>query len=74
LHCYGPAPATLTDWSATNQLPLHVFTPSDPIRRDTLCLIRPDGYIGWIGRADDHQALTRYAAKWIHLKPYSYGP
>jgi len=73
LHCYGPAPATLANWSASNHLPLHVFTPSDAITRDTLCLIRPDGYIGWVGRPDDQQALNRYAAKWLHLKPYSYG-
>lgn len=74
LHCYGPAPATLADWSASNHLPLHVFTPSDAITRDTLCLIRPDGYIGWVGRPDDQQALNRYAAKWLHLEPYAYGP
>jgi 2-polyprenyl-6-methoxyphenol hydroxylase-like FAD-dependent oxidoreductase len=65
LHCYGPAPASLTDWSASNHLPLHVFTHSDAITRDTLCLIRPDGYIGWVGRPDDQQALNRYAAKWL---------
>jgi 2-polyprenyl-6-methoxyphenol hydroxylase-like FAD-dependent oxidoreductase len=64
LHCYGPAPAALTNWSESNHFPLHVFTPSDLIKGDTLCLIRPDGYIGWIGHPDDLQALTRYAAKW----------
>jgi 2-polyprenyl-6-methoxyphenol hydroxylase-like FAD-dependent oxidoreductase len=75
LHCYGPASATLTEWGTGNQLPLHVFTPSDPIKKDTLCLIRPDGYIGWIGGSDDLQSLTRYAAQW-HITPqsFSYGP
>jgi 2-polyprenyl-6-methoxyphenol hydroxylase-like FAD-dependent oxidoreductase len=66
LHCYGAVPGTLDAWCKTNNLPLHHFTPAHLIPENTLCLIRPDGYIGWVGRSADQQDLVRYASKW-HL-------
>jgi 2-polyprenyl-6-methoxyphenol hydroxylase-like FAD-dependent oxidoreductase len=62
LHCYGPIPA----WCKNIHLPLHGFAPAGPIPNNTLCLIRPDGYIGWIGHIEDQQAFVRYANQW-HL-------
>jgi 2-polyprenyl-6-methoxyphenol hydroxylase-like FAD-dependent oxidoreductase len=58
LHCYGPIPA----WC--RNIPLHQFAPGGPIKSGTLCLIRPDGYIGWIGNTEDHTGLTAYTSKW----------
>jgi hypothetical protein len=66
LHCYGPVPQALADWCRDKRLPLAIFTPAGPMANDTLCLIRPDGYIGWIGRSSHLQDLARYAAQW-HL-------
>jgi 2-polyprenyl-6-methoxyphenol hydroxylase-like FAD-dependent oxidoreductase len=60
LHCYGPVPTWCKD------IDLHHFTPAGPIRSGALCLIRPDGYIGWIGNTEDQQAFVRYATQW-HL-------
>jgi hypothetical protein len=60
LHCYGPIPA----WSSKINLQIHQFIPAGPIPRGTLCLIRPDGYIGWIGRSSDRQSLTAYISQW----------
>jgi 2-polyprenyl-6-methoxyphenol hydroxylase-like FAD-dependent oxidoreductase len=60
LHCYGPIPA----WSSRINLPIHQFIPAGPIPRDILCLIRPDGYIGWIGRTSDRQSLSAYTSQW----------
>jgi 2-polyprenyl-6-methoxyphenol hydroxylase-like FAD-dependent oxidoreductase len=64
LHCYGPLPPTLTSWCNTAGVPVHVFDPGGPVPGDTACLIRPDGYIGWIGRSDDLDGLSRYASRW----------
>ncbi len=61
LHCYGPIPAWCKD------IRVYHFTPGGPIQSGAICLIRPDGYIGWIGRSSDQQGLTAYIAKW-HLK------
>jgi 2-polyprenyl-6-methoxyphenol hydroxylase-like FAD-dependent oxidoreductase len=66
LHCYGAVPATIAAWCKINNVPLYSFTPTHLIPENTLCLIRPDGYIGWIGRSSDLQDLARYASKW-HL-------
>jgi|GEM_PF-4864739 hypothetical protein len=30
----------------------------------SLCLIRPDGYIGWIGNTEDQEGLIAYTSKW----------
>ncbi|HLX65721.1 MAG TPA: FAD-dependent monooxygenase, partial [Puia sp.] len=58
LHCYGPIPTWCKD------INLHHFTPAGPIRSGTLCLIRPDGYIGWIGNCEDQQGMASYTSKW----------
>ena len=60
LHCYGPVPQALTSWCNNTGVPIHPFEPGGPIPGDTACLIRPDGYIGWIGRSDDVDGLSRY--------------
>jgi len=60
LHCYGPIPA----WCKNIRIPLHRFAPGGPIQSDTLCLIRPDGYIGWIGSSSDQQSLIDYISRW----------
>lgn len=64
LHCYGPVPDPIAQWAKNNNMLLHNFAPADPIGRDTLCLIRPDGYIGWIGQTADLDSLSRYANRW----------
>jgi hypothetical protein len=62
VHCYGPTPASVSEWCSRSHIPLHVFTPADRIPAGTVCLIRPDGYIGWIGRSGYVEGLTRYSA------------
>jgi 2-polyprenyl-6-methoxyphenol hydroxylase-like FAD-dependent oxidoreductase len=57
LHCYGPIPA----WC--RNIDVHPFAPGGPIQTGTLCLIRPDGYIGWIGNSEDQQGLIAYCTK-----------
>jgi 2-polyprenyl-6-methoxyphenol hydroxylase-like FAD-dependent oxidoreductase len=68
LHCYGNPPAQLTAWSRASNIPLHSFPspapPASPIPPGTACLIRPDGYIGWIGYSTDLDDLTRYCKQW----------
>jgi 2-polyprenyl-6-methoxyphenol hydroxylase-like FAD-dependent oxidoreductase len=58
LHSYGPIPA----WC--KNIGLHPFDAVNPIYSGTLCLVRPDGYIGWIGNAGDQQGLIDYCTKW----------
>ena len=58
LHCYGTIPAWCKD------IKLQHFSPRGPIQNGTLCLLRPDGYIGWIGNAEDQKGLNAYAVKW----------
>lgn len=64
LHCYGDARLDLLAWCERCKIPLHFFLPTAPIRQGTLCLIRPDGYIGWIGHCSDLPGLTRYVTQW----------
>ncbi len=66
IHCYGPAPIELTGWCNAANIPLHLFEPAESITKDTVCLIRPDGYIGWTGPSTELDSLNRYAAQW-HL-------
>lgn len=58
LHCYGPMPAWCKD------LHLHQFSPAPPFKSGTLCLIRPDGYIGWIGNTEEQQGFAAYISTW----------
>jgi 2-polyprenyl-6-methoxyphenol hydroxylase-like FAD-dependent oxidoreductase len=64
LHCYGDAMLDLVTWCEHSKIPLHFFLPAGPFRPGTLCLIRPDGYIGWIGHSHDLPALGRYVQQW----------
>jgi 2-polyprenyl-6-methoxyphenol hydroxylase-like FAD-dependent oxidoreductase len=66
VHSYGAAPKEVPDWCAGAGIPLHVFTAAGRIPAHTLCLIRPDGHIAWIGRSGDLDSLVRYAQHW-HL-------
>lgn len=64
MHCYGVVPDELSDWCSRSNIPLHVFSPGRVIGKDTICLIRPDGHIGWIGNRAMTDELTRYVHKW----------
>jgi len=64
LHCYGDARLDLVNWCERYKLPLHFFRPEQPLRPGTLCLLRPDGHIGWIGHSNDLVSLTRYVTQW----------
>jgi hypothetical protein len=64
VHCYGPTPVVVADWCGQSHIPLVAFAPSDRIPASTVCLIRPDGHICWIGRSDYGNGLNRYAATW----------
>jgi 2-polyprenyl-6-methoxyphenol hydroxylase-like FAD-dependent oxidoreductase len=64
VHCYGPTPPAVGGWCSRSRIPLHAFAPSDRIPAGTVCLIRPDGYIGWIGRSGSTEGMSRYAAAW----------
>ena len=64
LQCFGLVPQKLADWSRRTGIPYRIYSPEQEIRRDTLCLIRPDGYVGWIGQNTDIAGLSRYATQW----------
>ena len=64
LHCYGDARLDLLNWCERYKMPLHFFLPADPFKAGTLCLVRPDGYIGWVGHSTDLLALSRYVTQW----------
>lgn len=64
LHCYGDARMDLLNWCERYKVPVHFFPPTAPFRPGTLCLLRPDGHIGWVGRSTDLAALSRYVTHW----------
>ena len=64
LHCYGDARLDLLNWCERYKMPLHFFLPADPFKAGTLCLVRPDGYIGWVGHSTDLHTLSRYVTQW----------
>ncbi|HWB93916.1 MAG TPA: FAD-dependent monooxygenase, partial [Puia sp.] len=64
VHYYGEAVWDLVDWCKYHELPLHFFPPNGKIPPRTLCLVRPDGYVGWIGHRGDLTSLGRYVAQW----------
>ena len=64
LHCYGDARMDLLTWCERYKIPLHFFVPAEPFKPATLCLVRPDGHIGWVGRSTDLAALSRYVTQW----------
>ncbi|HEV9037577.1 MAG TPA: FAD-dependent monooxygenase, partial [Puia sp.] len=64
IHCYGEASKDLTEWCSRSSIPLHVFSPAGAIHRGTICLIRPDGHIGWIDNRAATDELTRYVHQW----------
>ncbi len=64
LHCYGDARMELLSWCERYKIPLHFFVPAEPFKPGTLCLVRPDGHIGWIGHSTDLLALGRYVTRW----------
>jgi 2-polyprenyl-6-methoxyphenol hydroxylase-like FAD-dependent oxidoreductase len=64
LHCYGDARLDLLTWCERYKIPLHFFTPAEPFKPGTLCLVRPDGHIGWVGHSTDLSALSRYVTQW----------
>lgn len=64
LHCYGDARLDLLNWCERYKIPLHFFVPAEPFKPGTLCLVRPDGHIGWAGHSTDLSALRRYVTRW----------
>ena len=64
LHCYGDARLDLLTWCERYKIPLHFFVPAEPFKPGTLCLVRPDGHIGWVGHSTDLSALSRYVTQW----------
>ena len=63
-HFYGDPPWELMDWCSYREMPLHSFPTNGKIPPKTLILVRPDGYIGWIGQVHDLNELTRYVSQW----------
>ncbi|HVS96024.1 MAG TPA: FAD-dependent monooxygenase [Puia sp.] len=64
LHCYGQASAGLSEWCNRSHIPMHVFAAEDQLQEGTLCLVRPDGHIGWIAGRPGLEELIRYAHRW----------
>jgi 2-polyprenyl-6-methoxyphenol hydroxylase-like FAD-dependent oxidoreductase len=64
MHCYGEAPQELSEWCMRSSIPLHVFRPAGVIGHGAICLVRPDGHIGWIGNKTMTGELTRYVHQW----------
>jgi hypothetical protein len=64
VHCYGHTPVAVAEWCEHTRIPLHAFASSDHLPAGTVCLIRPDGHIGWTGRSRYREGLSRYAEVW----------
>jgi 2-polyprenyl-6-methoxyphenol hydroxylase-like FAD-dependent oxidoreductase len=67
VHVYGLATAGVSQWCASNDVPLHVFDWSPAcgqagLARDAVYLIRPDSYVGLADPAGSVEALDRYFA------------
>jgi 2-polyprenyl-6-methoxyphenol hydroxylase-like FAD-dependent oxidoreductase len=68
VHCYGEASEAVHAVCAARGLALHVF-PWQPamrragLRRNSLYLIRPDGYVGFADPTGDVSAIERYLQK-----------
>jgi hypothetical protein len=64
VHCYGEASQELSEWCNRSNISLYFFAPSGELRHGAVCLIRPDGHIGWIGNKGQTDELTRYLHQW----------
>lgn len=69
IHVYGQASPELNAAAARLGLPVHTLPWGDAPRRAGLLegsvyLIRPDGYVGYVGPGSDAQGLERYVAAW----------
>ena len=64
IHIFGNASQKLIAWCTRWDMTLHSFRPEGPFHDGTLCLVRPDGYIGWIGHDTDLAGLARYVRRW----------
>src|SRR5262249_27042458 len=68
LHVYAPAAARLRAFAAGARLPLHEWAWTGAARRaglarDALCLVRPDGHIGFARKAQDVERLRTYLGR-----------
>jgi 2-polyprenyl-6-methoxyphenol hydroxylase-like FAD-dependent oxidoreductase len=64
LQCYGDARMDLLAWCERCKIPIHFFRPAEPFKAGTLCFVRPDGHIGWVGHSTDLAGLNRYVLHW----------
>ncbi|MDB5272100.1 MAG: FAD-dependent oxidoreductase [Chitinophagaceae bacterium] len=69
MHVYGKTAAEVQHVCKERNIDLHVFKWSDEVKKvglqqDTLYLIRPDGYIGWIQAQWNKNELFSYLDKW----------
>jgi 2-polyprenyl-6-methoxyphenol hydroxylase-like FAD-dependent oxidoreductase len=71
-HVYGEADQALQVACRELRLPLHVFMWSDSakeagIKRDSLCLVRPDGYVAFASSEQNVNALRSFVER-FHLR------
>ncbi|MBY0371240.1 FAD-dependent monooxygenase, partial [bacterium] len=69
VHVYGECAPSLRSLAEFHGLSLHTFAWSDDakqkgLQRDAAYLVRPDGYVGWAGTAEQVAALERYLRDW----------
>jgi hypothetical protein len=65
VHVYGEPTAALVELCRARALPVHAFPWSDDaaragLRRSAIYLVRPDGYLGWVGGRRATRAMRRY--------------
>ena len=60
----GPAPARLTAWAAAHQLPVTELAPLAGETPGTVCLLRPDSYIGLAAVSFEEARFEAYATQW----------
>jgi 2-polyprenyl-6-methoxyphenol hydroxylase-like FAD-dependent oxidoreductase len=65
LHVYGTSSIELTDWSESNNIPLHGFTWHEAygktgLAKDAMYLLRPDTYVALAAEEQDPAILMRY--------------
>lgn len=76
IHVYGTATASQRAFAAGASLPLREWAWTGiaqraGLARDALYLVRPDGHIGFAGKAQDISGLRAYLARFGIVGPYS---
>jgi hypothetical protein len=70
IHCYGHSTPALNNLLSERNIPIYIFEWSPKAekagyRKDTIYIVRPDGYIGLAGVSGDTQKISAYCDTYI---------